>query len=165
MSTTDLPRVDAKKGWSTNCRAGNHSTCQTIGAVCSCTCHDNGKTAQKGTLGPGRPRKAQSPEAAPRKRSAPVVEFVWEEPPEHSRLRSQPLFVKLAEPLLELQASPGKWARLVEYAAGASAGAGRMALIKHLGEKEWEFRAVRMPEGGSRLYGRYTGTAKEEGGK
>lgn len=42
MSTAiDERSADQKAGFSTNCRAGNHSTCQTIGARCACTCHSD----------------------------------------------------------------------------------------------------------------------------
>lgn len=99
MSVIEKP-IDSKAGYSTTCRGGNHATCQTIGAKCSCPCHGgNGQTPPQraefpcpdcddvllSAAGLGRHRSTKHASSSEAKAKAPVaavvIELVEEEPP------------------------------------------------------------------------------------
>lgn len=100
--TPTCPAVDTKAGNSSMCRRGDHRTCTTAGARCSCSCHGaNGQTARtpsKASFGcPECDETFDSPQArgahkrhshassratAPAPRRPVLVELVDEQPPE-----------------------------------------------------------------------------------
>lgn len=95
------------------------------------------------------------PDKPKRVHTAAVVKLEWEEPPAGGRRGVTPLRERLADPLAELEAHPGRWARIVEYASPTAGNSAAGTLRKQLGAG-WEFRGVRDGTT-SYLYARYTG--------
>lgn len=149
-AATETPR-DVHAGKSTNCRAGNHATCATLKARCSCSCHGAGgqeykrdefgcpdcaqsfSTAQRlgshrarahGYRAPGASSDRQTPPRSSGERPTVIVELVDEEPPPPPAPKLKPVeqIVALCRSAAEGdEMMPGKWKRVALFSTGRAA--------------------------------------------
>lgn len=116
---------------------------------------------------PAAPRSALTPvddePAATARRTnrpiaPPVIELVWEEPPEPTSGGGRaPLRDRLAPVLVAVQERPEQWARIAIYERRSSAGSAAKTLQKKPPAGRWEFRPAATAGGGSALYARWLG--------
>lgn len=128
---------------SSRCRRGDHESC--FSETCSCDCH--GTTSAAGTATSEAP-----PDDAP-------SGMTWEDPPRRGGAHPCPVTPEMLE---QLQANPGRWARVATYAAKSGA-----TNMRTKAPTVWpdrfqflELRAHRLadddPDGGSALFARWT---------
>src|SRR4051812_33651949 len=124
MTATADARVDQKAGWCGVCRSGNHALCASPADRCACPgkAHPHRPSA--------RPKEAPVPAAAARSITAvPSTVVRWEDPPEVTRGR-KPTEMFRPELLRELEANPGRWARVDNLTSKSSASSRAVALTK-----------------------------------
>lgn len=72
--------ADAKAGWSSWCRRGDHGTCDWVGARCACECHGAPAEQQRAWYAANKDRAAERPRAwyaanKDRHHACPVPDF------------------------------------------------------------------------------------------
>jgi hypothetical protein len=146
--------TDDKSGFCARCRQGAHALCASPPDRCACpgkASHPNRPSA--------RPQEATVPAAAARPIAAvPAPAVRWEDPPEVTRGAPRKTFS--AELLAELQANPGRWARVDDLKAksGASSRVTKFKRgdFKPVAPPLWEAVGRRTPTG-STFYLRFVG--------
>lgn len=144
MTATD-ERTDAKAGFSTMCRRGDHTSCQVAKARCGCDCH--GRNGQEPPAVKNRPNLAAVPAE-----SGPVIQVVREDPPP-SRLGRKPADEVYGEALASVRDEPGAWFRLATFPKPNQASGAKSALQKKF--DGFTFAARRFPDGTSGLWVKY----------
>lgn len=162
MTTTAPAAVDAKAGFCSFCRGGNHALCASETCACSQTRHP-GRHRSGGAARPTPPRPpkaaGKSPPAPPKpaRPTEPVWELVRADPP-----TPPPKMAERVRPMLEqLMAEENReWHRVVIFPKPGSAGYVKGRLAK-LYPREWEWKAVRLDDvGQSAIYVRWRGGGK-----
>lgn len=161
MTTTTEAPANTKTGWCSMCRSGDHPLC----ASGSCRCPGFGKHPNRPS--PDRIDKPATPRPTPARTapkaskptiSAPVWELVKADPPAPPPKPKRLTVVERARPLLEQLMAEGEksWHRIAVFPSSMGAGQTRTRLAKEY--REFEFKAVRVPEiSQSAIYVRWTG--------
>lgn len=190
MTVTDVDtQVDAKAGYSSMCRRGDHGICATAKAKCTCECHgaarrflqDNRAATGAPPAAAVRPARKAAPARPPATPPPPPPSLVRRsgggpgaKPPPHFELvkadpPAQPdkkqyrkTIAEQVRPLLEEVLVSGErcWFRIVLFHTANQASFNVGRLRKAYGPGEWEFRAAHLDEvDQSAMYVRWTGTA------
>lgn len=145
-------RTDSKGGYSSKCRAGNHSSCKTLRLSCTCSCH--GGRYEKN---PEPIEERHMPAPLKSVDEAPPAGMVWEDPPQ----RGGQLRIFLTPSVVaELEDNPDRWARVTTFDGKSSAvsAAKKLRTLGQPGIEKDKFEFLGRHHGtGSALYVRYIG--------
>lgn len=143
--TAPTARRSPTTGKSNLCCRNLHTQCL-IPDTCTCACHEDAPPPVP------EAREAALANGAGKAPAASSSTVVWEEPPTVGRR-----IIALPTPaqLAELDAQPGRWARLHEWPGNNSAYTARKrAHERGLDKTVYQLRGVRLPGGGSALFAR-----------
>ncbi len=150
----DSPETDAKAGFSSMCRRGDHAQCKTAQARCICDCHAAARR-MLGRTPPPKPRTRTEPTPPQPPRSLirkagqkppPVFELVKADPPAPPEKERRKTLTELVRPLLEeiLVARDRDWYRVVLFHTARQASMNVKRCRDAYSKTEWEWRAVKL---------------------